>query len=168
MDPFSLTAGAIGIITAVASCLKAIKKNIGPSAMSAPETEDMMKTLYEIHGVVGSFKAHLDLHDDDDDRMESLRYLMPVINRSSEALQAVKDYVSSGRAEKAFRGTKFDKTLRVSLKRLDDASKVFSMAILSNQQSIMMRVDKYVEAISNDMKDFQAAHMNAQQGTCQR
>ncbi|EQB48610.1 hypothetical protein CGLO_12147 [Colletotrichum gloeosporioides Cg-14] len=131
--------------------------------MSGPDTEDMMRTLYEIHGVMGSFKAHLDLHDDDDDRMESLHYLMPVINRSSEALQTVKDYVSSGRTEKAFRGIKFDKKLKASLKRLDDASKVFRMAILSNQHSIMMRVDKYVEAISIDMKDVQAAQMNAQQ-----
>ncbi|KAI8207348.1 hypothetical protein KHU50_010634 [Colletotrichum sp. SAR 10_65] len=62
--------------------------------------------------------------------------------------------------EKVFRGVKFDKKLKASLKRLDDASKIFSMAVVSNQQSIMTRVDKYVHAMSNDVLDLQAVQTN--------
>lgn len=136
MDPFSLTVGVLGIVTAAQACLKTIKKRIGPSDMSSTEMDDMMKTLYEIHGVMGSFKTHLDLHDDDEDRLRSLQHLLPVMNRSSEALQIVKDYINSGRMEKVFRGVKFDKKLKASLKRLDDASKIFSMAVVLNQQYV--------------------------------
>ncbi|KAF4854576.1 hypothetical protein CGCSCA2_v009577 [Colletotrichum siamense] len=149
MDPFSLTVGVLGIVAAAQACLKTIKKRVGASAMSSAEIEGMMKTLYEIHGVMGSFKTHLELHDDDEDRLESLQYLMPVMNRSSEALQIVKDYVNSGRTEKAFRGVKFDKQLKLSLKRLDDASEIFSMAVVSNQQLIMMRVNKYLSLMNH-------------------
>lgn len=134
MDPFSLTVGVVGILTAAQSCLKMIKKQIGPSAMSSEEMQNMMKTLWGINGVMGSFKAYQELHDDDDDRMSSLEYLKPVATRSCEAIQIIKDYIGSGRRERFLHGVKFDKKLKLALKALEDASRLFSMALVSNQQ----------------------------------
>ena len=77
---------------------------------------------------------HLELYDDDEERISALEYLQPVINSSKEALRIVQQYINGGRTEKFFSGVKFDKQLKASLKSLDDASKLFSMATLADQQ----------------------------------
>ncbi|KAI8277771.1 hypothetical protein K4K59_009416 [Colletotrichum sp. SAR11_240] len=123
----------------------------------------MMKTLWEVNGVMGSFRTHQELHDDDDDRMASLEYLKPVVSRSHEAIQIIKGYINSGRRERFLQGVKFDKKLKLALKSLDDASKLFSMALVSNQQTIVQQVNKYVKTIGDDVKEVQAAQIIAQQ-----
>lgn len=134
MDPFSLAVGVIGILEGVKSCLKSVKKHLGPSALSSADTDNLIKSLYEFHGAMKSFQAHLELYEDDDERQTSLEYLKPVVARSLKSLQIVKQYLGSGRTEKAFRGVKFDRELKLSLKSLDDASKLFSIAVLADQQ----------------------------------
>lgn len=134
MDPFSIFTGVVGILQGVNTCLKSIKKHIGPSAMSASETEELKRSLYELHGAMRSFQMHLELYDDDEERISALEYLRPAVNGSKESLKIVKQYINSGRTEKFFGGVKFDKQLKASLKSLDDASKLFSMAILADQQ----------------------------------
>jgi hypothetical protein len=134
MDPFSLTVGTIGILQAVTSCLKLAKKYGGPSALSSAEAENLMKTIYEFHGAVRNFQTHLELYEDDETRIASLDYLKPVVNRSLDSFHIVKDYLSSGLAAKTFRGSKFDRKLKASLKSIDDASKLFNMAVLADQQ----------------------------------
>lgn len=134
MDPFSLTVGSLSILGAVTACLKLAKKHVGPSAMSSAEAGNLMKTLYEFHGAMNNFKTHLDMYDDDDVRMASLEYLKPVVERAYESSKIIKEYLGSGRAAKTFRGSKFDRKLKDSLKALDEAGKLFNMAILSDQQ----------------------------------
>ena len=73
---------------------------------------------------------HLQLHDDDDDRITSLEYLKPALDRSAESLQVINRYLAGGRTDKLFGGAKFDKQIKSSLKSLDDASKLFNMAVL--------------------------------------
>lgn len=168
MDPFSISVGILGIISSVTSCLKLAKQHIGPSAMSSTEAESLKKSLYEFLGVMHSFKAHLELHDDDDERLASLEYLTPAVNRSLEALKIVKEYINSGRTDKLFRGVKFDKRLKASLKSLDDARQLFSLAVLADQQTIMLHVNSFVHSISEDVKEVQAVQLSAQQGTVAR
>jgi len=134
MDPFSITVGVFGLLQTVTSCLKFVKKRVGPSALSASEAEELKRSLYNFHGVMGSFQMHLQLHDDDDDRISSLEYLKPALDRSAESLQIINRYLAGGRTDKLFGGAKFDKQIKSSLKSLDDASKIFNMAVLSDQQ----------------------------------
>jgi hypothetical protein len=134
MDPFSLTVGCVNILQVVTSCLKLAKNHVGPSAMSSVEAGNLMKTLYEFHGVMGSFQTHLEMYDDDDMRMGTLKYLMPVVERAYESAKVIEEYLGSGRGAKTFRGAKFDRKLKDSLKLLDEAGKLFKMAILADQQ----------------------------------
>ncbi|KAK2766557.1 zinc finger protein [Colletotrichum kahawae] len=132
--------------------------------MSSEEMQSMMKTLWELNGVMGSFKTHQGIHDDDDDRMTSLEYLNPIVSRLYEAIRIIKNYVNSGRKERFLNGVKFDKSLRLTLKSIDDATKLFSIALISNQQTIIREVNKYVHTIVDDVKEVQAAQVNAKQG----
>ena len=134
MDPFSISVGVFGILQTVTLCLKLVKKHVGPSSMSSADAENLKKSLYEFHGTMKSFQMHLKLHADDDERIASLEYLKPAVTRSLDSLHIVKQYIDSGRTEKLFRGVKFDKKLKLSLKSLNDACKLFSMAILADQQ----------------------------------
>ncbi len=135
MDPFSLTLGIISLLEALKSSLKLARKHgVGPSALSSVEAENLKKTLLELHGATNNFKTCLDISDDEEWNMASLEYLKPVVERSFESLQIVRDYLGSRRTVKAFRGANFDKKLKVSLKSLDDASKLFAMAVSVDQQ----------------------------------
>ena len=42
MEPFSLTVGVIGILTALKSCLKLVKKHVGPSTLSSGEADEQL------------------------------------------------------------------------------------------------------------------------------
>lgn len=134
MDPLSLAGGVIAIITLVTSCLKGINKHIGPSVTSSAEIEKANETLYNILSVTSGFKTYLDLHDEDEDHMNILEVLAPVVTETLNAVQIIKDYVGSGRTERAFRGVRFDRKLTKALKSLDEASKVFKMAVSANLQ----------------------------------
>lgn len=134
MDPFSLTVGVFGLVTAVTSCIKGIKKHVGPSSRSSAETESLKKSLCEFLGAMTSFQAHLGLNDDDDERMASLEQLKPVITQSLESLEIVQHFIDSGRTKQILRGIKFDKKIKIALKSLDDASELFKMAILLDQR----------------------------------
>jgi hypothetical protein len=134
MDPFSLNLGAITILQVVTSCLKLAKKHVGPSALSSVEVANLMKTVYEFHGAMRSFHTHLEIYEDDETRIASLEYFEPVLKQSLESAQIIKEYLGSGLVAKTFRGSKFDRKLKASLKSLDDASKLFSIAVLADQQ----------------------------------
>ncbi|KAF3801959.1 hypothetical protein GCG54_00015182 [Colletotrichum gloeosporioides] len=159
MDPFSLTVGVIGILTAVQSCLKTINKNFGPSSMSSEEIQGMMNTLWELIGVMESLKTYHQLHGDDDDRMTSLK---PVMTRSREAIQIIEDYISSGRWERFLHGVKFDRKLKIALRALDDTTKIFRMALVSDQHTIMQEVNNYLHMLGDDVRGVQAAQTNVQ------
>ncbi|KAK3389894.1 hypothetical protein B0H63DRAFT_464493 [Podospora didyma] len=164
MDPFSVSVGIIGIVSAVKGCLKLANKHVGASAISSEEAEALMKSLYELNGATRNFQMHQELNDDDDDLMASYECLQPVIKRSLEAAQMVKEFLqNNSKIAKAFRGVKFDKKLKVALKSLDEATKLFNMAILADQQTILVGVKNYVEKMTDDIHDIQTGQLEAQQ-----
>lgn len=66
--------------------------------------------------------------------MVSLDSLKSVIEQSAKSVQLSKEHFSSGLAARSLRGAKFDKKLRASLKSPEDASKLFNMSELADQQ----------------------------------
>ncbi|KAK0743542.1 hypothetical protein B0T18DRAFT_448213 [Schizothecium vesticola] len=159
MDPFSISVGVVGLLDAVTKCLRLAKKHFGPSSHSTSDLEELKRTLYQLHGAVGTFYMHIKLYDDEEeDCVGSLEALLPVVDRSNEALKIIKQFLSSGRTSKLFGGAKFDKQIKTALKNLDEARRVFSEAVTADQQTIQLKVRNYVQAISEDIKDVQAAH----------
>jgi hypothetical protein len=135
MEPLSTSVSIIAILEAVQSCLKILKKYVGPSSMSSDEAETLMKSLYDFYGATSKFQAHLHLQEDDESLSASLEYLGPVVKQSLEAVIMIKGHFRDrGAIAKAFRGAKFDRKLKASLSSLDSATKLFNMAVLSDQQ----------------------------------
>ncbi|KAF0319210.1 hypothetical protein GQ607_013603 [Colletotrichum asianum] len=160
MDPFSLTVGVLGILSAVTSCLKTVGNHIGPSAMSSEELRSTTKALYDFHGAMKNLETHLELHRDDTNRTKSLQHLKPIVARSYESLQVIEEYMAGSRSRKAFGGVKFDKKLKLSLKSLDDYGKIFNVAILSSHENIILEVDAHLRTIGDDVKEVQEVQKN--------
>lgn len=139
MDPFSITVGTFGLLQAVTTGLKLVKKHLGPSNLSGSEADELRTSLYRFHGPLATFQTHLQMHDDDDqDSGLALEHLRPVIQRSAGALQIVNQYLAGGRTGKLLRAVKFDQRLKTALKCLDDASKLFTTAIMTDQQYVVV------------------------------
>lgn len=135
MDPFSLTVGTVGLIGAVNACLKLAKKAVGPSKLGKAELAAANNTLFDALGILNSFKAFLELHEDDDGRMQTLVHLEPAMDRCREALQTIKTFIQgTSRVEKMWKGVKFDKEFKSALDAVEKSSELFRMAVMVDQQ----------------------------------
>lgn len=135
MDPLSIAAGIIGILQATKSCLKFSRKFAGPSQFGTSELNGMKNSLYEFHGIMKTFQTHLDIYEDDEDHLQALAHLMPAMIQCQTAIQLIKEHLqNSSFVEKALKGAKFDKKLKLLLKTIEESGKLFKIAILSDQQ----------------------------------
>uniref|UniRef100_L2FH03 Zinc finger protein n=1 Tax=Colletotrichum fructicola (strain Nara gc5) TaxID=1213859 RepID=L2FH03_COLFN len=94
--------------------------------------------------------------------MNILEVLAPVVTETLNAVQIIKDYVGSGRTERAFRGVRFDRKLTKALKSLDEASKVFKMAVSANLHTLVLGMKDFLQTIRNDVQEVQAAQIAVQ------
>ena len=96
----------------------------------------MKTTLYAFNGVVKTFQTHLEIHADDEARLVSLGYLIPVTKRCSNALNVIEEFMERPRfsGKHLILGPRFDRKLKLSLGVLDDAKGLFILAIHSDQQ----------------------------------
>jgi len=84
---------------------------------------------------VKTFQTHLEIHENDEARLNSLEYLKPVLESCKEALNIIKDFVERNSfIGKHIIGPKFDRRLKKSLKALDEAKELFTMALHGDQQ----------------------------------
>ncbi|KAF4820561.1 Vegetative incompatibility protein HET-E-1 [Colletotrichum siamense] len=131
--------------------------------MSAEELQIITKALYDFHGAMKNLETHLELNRRDKDRIKSLQHLKPIVARSYESLQVIEDYMAGSRSRKVFGGVRFDKKLKLSLKYLDDAGKIFNVAILINTENIQLEVDAHLRTIGDDVKEVQQAQSSSSQ-----
>ena len=95
----------------------------------------MTTALYAFNGGVKTFQTHLEIHEDDEARLVSLNYLVPVLEHCKDALSVIKDFMEgSGFIGKHLIAPKFDRKLKLSLKVLDGAKEVFILAVQADQQ----------------------------------
>jgi hypothetical protein len=135
MDPLSITASVIAIIQLAGSCLKLSRQWLGPSEFGSPELTSTTTALYAFNGCMKTFQTHLEIHEDDEARLLSLNYLIPVIERCQDALRVIKDFMEgSGFIGKHLIAPKFDRKLKLSLKVLDGAKEVFMLAVQADQR----------------------------------
>ena len=77
----------------------------------------------------------LKFHADDEDRLQTLAHLGPVVERCQEALQSIKAFMQgSSKFEKMWKGASFDKTLKSAIKAVEESSKLFKLALTVDQQ----------------------------------
>lgn len=135
MDPFSLTVGTVGLIGAVKACLELAGKFVGPSKLGKAELAATNSSLKEALIILKSFKTFLKLHADDDDRLQTLAQLGPVVDRCQQALQSIKAFMQdTSTLGKMWKGAKFDKTFKSAMTAVDESIKIFKLAVTADQQ----------------------------------
>lgn len=135
MDPFSLTVGTLGLIGAVKSCLKLAGKFVGPSKFGAVELALITTTLYEALGILTNLQTYIELHEEDDRRLQTLVHLGPVVERCQQALQSIKAFMQgTSTLDKMWKGAKFDKSFKSVITAVEESSKLFKLAVMADQQ----------------------------------
>ncbi|KAK4223080.1 hypothetical protein QBC38DRAFT_539242 [Podospora fimiseda] len=154
MDPFSITVGILGIVTAAKGCLKLVNKRIGPSNHSTEEILALRESLYNFKAAAENFEFHLDSYDDEDSFLVTYNGLQPVIKKSMEAVHVVQAHIRNTTIiGKILKGAKLDKKLKDALKALDEATKVLHIAVLSDQQTILLSIQKFVKNMESSVHD---------------
>lgn len=135
MDGVSLVASVIAIIQLTGSSLKLFRKFLGPSEFSSSELTFMVTAIYGFNGALKTFQTHLEIYEDDEARLESLRYLHPVLFQCKEALNLMKTFFEKGSfVKKCLAGSRLDRKLKPSLKALHGAKDLFMLALHTDQQ----------------------------------
>ncbi|KAI1359875.1 hypothetical protein F5Y08DRAFT_318569 [Xylaria arbuscula] len=156
MDGLSLAASVVAVIQLAGSCLKLARKWVGPSQFSSTDISGITTSLYGFTGSIKTFQTHIEVHEDDEARLHSLGHLKPVLGRCEEALCIIKDFVEkSDFIGKHLIGPKFDRKLKTSLKALEETKGLFILALHSDQQTILLGVERYVRNLTEDFRDFQ-------------
>jgi len=135
MEALGVAASLIAVIELTGACLKLSRKWIGSSNFSSSELNMTVTDLYAFNGVIRSFQTHLEICEDDHARLLGLDYLLPVVERCNEALEAIKDYLErSGFIEKHVLAPRFDRKLKLSLRVIGRAKELFMLAVQADQQ----------------------------------
>lgn len=134
MEGLSLAASVIAVIQLAGSCLKLSRKFLGPSEFGSSDLSSMIIDLYGFNGVVKSFQTHLEIYEDDEAQLSSLKYLKPVLEQCQKALGTIEHFVGkSSFIGKHVIGPRFDCKLKASLKALDRAKELFTLAVHADQ-----------------------------------
>lgn len=129
-----LAASVITLIQLVESCLKLSRKWIGPSRFSSSQLKDITTALYKFNGAIKTFQTHLEINEEDEARLSSLDRLKPALEKSKEALDKIRDFMEqAGIFKKYVIGPAFDRKLEPLLQALDDAKKLFMLALHADQ-----------------------------------
>jgi hypothetical protein len=135
MDGLSIAASVVAVIQLAGSCLKLSRKWVGPSEFGSSDLTTITTALYGFNGVMKTFQTHLEIHEDDEARLNSLDYLKPALKWCKEALDIVKNFMEhTSFIGKHLIGPKFDRKLKPSLKALDGAKDLFILALHADQQ----------------------------------
>ncbi|KAF4626279.1 hypothetical protein G7Y89_g11882 [Cudoniella acicularis] len=154
MDPLSLTVNVVALIQLASSCLKLSRKFVGPSEFSSSDLTSIVTALYGFTGAVKTFETHLEIYEDDEARLISLEYLKPALKQCEEALNIIKNFVEkSNFIGKHFIGPKFDRKLKISLKALDGAKELLTLALQADQRTILHGVERYIRNVAEDLRD---------------
>ncbi|KAJ2988192.1 hypothetical protein NUW58_g4110 [Xylaria curta] len=156
MDGLSLAASVITIIQLTGTCLKLSKKWLGPSEFGSADLATVERNLYGFIGAMKAFQTHLEIHEDDQARLNSLGHLLPAVKGCEDALTIVQDFIKNrGFIRKHLAGPKFDGKLKASLKALEEAKKLFELSLQADHQVILLGVERYIRNLTEDFQDFQ-------------
>ncbi|KXX76597.1 Ubiquitin-conjugating enzyme E2 4 [Madurella mycetomatis] len=157
MEVVGLTASIIAVGQLTSACLKLSGKYLGRSEHGTNEIKALQTHLYNFNGVLRTFETHVEIHEDDTARLESLRCLKPVLDACKDALECIKGFLgNTGFIGKYILGPKFDRQLKPILKVLDNAKEVFTLAVYADHLTIISGVDQYIRNVSGDVQELRS------------
>lgn len=135
MAEIGLAASVIAVLQLTGACLKLSSKWIGPSEFGSSDLTSMTKALYDFNGAMKNIQTNLEIYEDNQVRLSSLECLAPALGRCRDALDVIEDFMEqTSFIGKHFSGPRFDRKLKASLKALDGAKELFTLALHADQQ----------------------------------
>lgn len=87
MEAVGLVASVIAIVQLSGACLKLSSKLLGPSSYKPERLQSLSTSLYGFNGTIRNLQTHLEIHEDDRARFDTLNHLQEPLMRCRDALQ---------------------------------------------------------------------------------
>lgn len=134
MDPFCV----LGVTASLITCIQlsgALLKRVGPSDYSKKELNHVLKALYGFRGAYEGIKSYLELNEDDEARLSTLKELEAPLRDCKVALEFLEERLRNVNfVGKYIVGSLWDGRFRRLLQRLEDAKGLFELALHADQQ----------------------------------
>jgi hypothetical protein len=137
MEAVGLVASVIAIVQLTGACLKLGSKLTGPSSYKPERLRSLSTILYNFNGTIKNLQTHLEIHEDDQARLNTLTYLQEPLMRCREALQLLSSRMQSdGLFALYIMGSRFDKKVDLCLRVLNDAKGLLELALQCDQRYV--------------------------------
>jgi len=134
MDGLSVAASIMAVVQLTGACLKLGKKFLGPSQHSPAGLDLIAKSLYDFNGAIKNLQTHYEINEDDQTRLNALNHLAEPLKRCEEALEIIRERLQNTTfLGRYVVGERFDRKLKKSLQVMEEARKLFEMALYSDQ-----------------------------------
>ena len=135
MDGLSVAASITAVIQLTAVCLKVSKKFLGPSQYSSASLDSILKSLYAFNGTIKNLQTHYEINEDDQARLDALNHLAKPLKSCEEALEIIRERLQNTTFFGHYVvGERFDRKLKNTLQDMEEARKLFEIALHSDQQ----------------------------------
>jgi hypothetical protein len=139
MEPIGTTASVIAIVQLTEFILKLAHKHmgLGPSQHDNRELQSISQALFAFNGVLQNLQTYLRINEENDARLQTLRCLTEPLERCKETLEILAERLKTAKfIGKHIIGERFDRKLKTALSEIEDARKLFQLALLSDQQYV--------------------------------
>jgi hypothetical protein len=117
------------------TCLKVGKKFLGPSKHNSTNLNAISQSLYCFNGTLRNLQTHCEINGDDQDRLGTLNHLADPLKRSEDALKIISKRLENvNMLGQYVVGKPFDRELQKSLRALEEARKLFELALHSDNR----------------------------------
>lgn len=134
MDPFGILGVAASIMTCV-QLTRGLLKRVGPSDHSKKDLNAISIAICGFQGAYEGLKTYLQLHEEDETRLSALQHLEEPLRDCKRTLDLLEKRLKSTNFVGQYMiGTLWDAKLKRGLKRLQDAKKLFEIALHVDQR----------------------------------
>lgn len=133
MDGLTVAASIISVVQLTGACLRLGKKLLGPSKHSSASLDLISRSLYSFNGTIKNLQTHYEINEDDQARLDALIHLSEPLRRCEKVLEIIKDRLENTTFIGQYVvGECFDRKLKKSLQEMEEARKLFEMALHSD------------------------------------
>ena len=137
MDPISITGLVIGVGQVTAACLKSSRTYVGPSHHSSKDLQGMSSDLYSFNAAISNLQTHLEIHQEDQVRLDAFEKLKKPLKISEENLNQLRTRLEDATfLKKHLLGIRFDKPLNECLRSLKMSRNLFHDVLQMDQRLV--------------------------------
>jgi hypothetical protein len=131
------TAYSSGVHRMVQWCILQVWSAVALPVCKPERLQSLSTTLYNFNGTIKNLQTHLEIHEDDQARLDTLTYLQEPLMRCREALQLLSSQMQrDGLFALYIMGLRFDKKVDLCLRVLNDAKGLLELALQCDQRYV--------------------------------